>query len=161
MQFRYTVNYLLPFMVLKLTSSPQNVLFESQGTPLIWGNFMRSGQAILGKPNQRTLSGAHHRICLPDVWIVLINVFMNLVYHHGLCERKAARQLPLNWTQKKIKRQTGTGVHLLWSCRFPAQRTGFCSRLSQNSLLKTAGNSSANQSKTNTKVVEKLKTAQG
>lgn len=51
---------------------------------------------------------------------------------------------------KKDKRETGPGVHLLWFCRFPAQGTGFCSSWSQNSLLKTAGNSN-----TNSKVAEK------
>lgn len=109
MQFRYTVNYCLPFLGLKLTSSPQNMLFASQGTVPIWENFMRPGRAILGKPNRKALLGAHHRICLPDVWIVLVNLFMNLVYRNGLCVRKAARPLPLNSAQKKIKRQTGTG----------------------------------------------------
>lgn len=78
-----------PFMVVKVTSSAQSLLFASQDSVLISGNFTRSGGAILGKPNQK----AHHSICLPDVWIVLVNLFMNLVYRNDLSSvRLAERQ---------------------------------------------------------------------
>ncbi len=74
----------LPVMVVKLTSSAQSLLFTFQDTMLISEDFTRSGGAILGKPNQRALSGSQHSICLPDVWIVLVNLFMNLVYRNDL-----------------------------------------------------------------------------
>lgn len=40
-------------------------------------------EQFLGKPDQQALPGASQSICHPDVWIVLVNLLMNLVYRSG------------------------------------------------------------------------------
>lgn len=92
-----------PVTVVRITSSTHRLLFTLQDATLLSGHFTRSGGAILGKPDQKAVYGAHRGICLPDVRIVLVNLFMNLVYHNGLSSVRLRERLrdnfPLNWAK--------------------------------------------------------------
>ena len=82
------------------------MLFTLQDTVLILEHFTRSGGAILGKPNQKgSFLELTIIICVPDVWIVLVNVFMNLGLPQqpllGQTDTETARQLPLNGAKKR------------------------------------------------------------
>lgn len=116
----------LPVTVVRLTSSACYLRFR---TPIC--SFENISRDLVvqfwGNPTKSLLLELNH-ICLPDVWIVLVNVFMNLVYHNGLSLVRLTERQREILAQKKMKRRTETGVHLSWFCQYSAQCTVFCSR---------------------------------